>query len=49
MAVSGGPDSLALAFLTKCFSLIHKLDIKYFLVDHKLRKDSSLEAKRAQK
>ena len=46
VAVSGGPDSLALAFLTKCFSLIHKLDIKYFLVDHKLRKDSSLEAKR---
>jgi len=46
VAVSGGPDSLALAFLAKCFSLIHKLDIKYFLVDHKLRKESSLEAKR---
>jgi len=47
VAVSGGPDSLALAFLTKCFSLVHKLDVKYFLVDHKLRKESSLEAKKA--
>ena len=47
VAVSGGPDSLALAFLTKCFSSVHKLDVKYFLVDHKLRKESSLEAKKA--
>ena len=47
VAVSGGPDSLALTFLTKCFSSVHKLDVKYFLVDHKLRKESSLEAKKA--
>jgi tRNA(Ile)-lysidine synthase len=46
VAVSGGPDSLALTFLAKCFSLIYKLDTKYFLVDHKLRVESSLEAKR---
>ena len=45
VAVSGGPDSLALAFLTKCYSLINKLDAKFFIVDHKLRKNSSKEAK----
>jgi tRNA(Ile)-lysidine synthase len=45
VAVSGGPDSLSLAFLAKCFSLQFKLKIKIFIVDHKLRKDSSLEAK----
>ena len=45
VAVSGGPDSLALAYLSKCFSLKNKLKIKYFIVDHKLRKESSLEAK----
>jgi tRNA(Ile)-lysidine synthase len=45
VAVSGGPDSLSLAFLTKCFSLKHRIKVKYFIVDHKLRKDSSSEAK----
>jgi tRNA(Ile)-lysidine synthase len=44
VAVSGGPDSLALAFLTKCYSLKHKLNVKYYIVNHKLRKESSLEA-----
>ena len=45
VAVSGGPDSLALAYLAKCYSLNNKLIVKYFIVDHKLRKESSLEAK----
>jgi len=45
VAISGGPDSLTLAFLTKCYSLIKKLDVKFFIVDHKLRKNSSKEAK----
>jgi len=45
VAVSGGPDSLALAFLTKCYSLISHVKVKYFVVDHKLRKESSSEAK----
>ena len=49
VAVSGGPDSLALAFLAKCYGLINHLKIKYFIVDHKLRKDSSFEAKTVQK
>ncbi len=45
VAVSGGPDSLALAFLAKCYSLKNKIKVKYFIVDHKLRKESSYEAK----
>jgi tRNA(Ile)-lysidine synthase len=45
VAVSGGPDSLALAFLAKCFSIKHNVGVKYFIVDHKLRKESSSEAK----
>ena len=45
VAVSGGSDSLALAFLSKCFSLIYKTEFKYFIVDHRLRKESSSEAK----
>jgi len=46
VAVSGGPDSLALAYLTKCYSLQNKLNVEYFIVDHKLRKESTLEAKK---
>ena len=49
VAVSGGPDSLALAYLTKCYSLKNKLKVKYFIVDHKLRNESSLEAKTVKK
>jgi len=45
VAVSGGPDSLTLAFLAKCYSLKNQIRVKYFVVDHKLRKESSLEAK----
>ena len=49
VAVSGGPDSLALSFLTKIYSFKKSLDAKYFIVDHKLRKDSTIEAKNVQK
>jgi len=45
VAVSGGPDSLALAFLARCYALKYSLKVKYFIVDHKIRKESSLEAK----
>jgi len=45
VAISGGPDSLALAFLAKCYFLKNKLDAKFFIVDHKIRKESSKEAK----
>jgi tRNA(Ile)-lysidine synthase len=49
IAVSGGPDSLALSFLAKIYSIKKSIDIKYFIVDHKLRKNSTLEAKFVQK
>tara|TARA_B110000046_G_C12936811_1_gene373954 strand:+ start:131 stop:1150 length:1020 start_codon:yes stop_codon:yes gene_type:complete len=45
VAVSGGPDSLALAFLAKCYALKYRIKVKYFIVNHKIRKESSLEAK----
>ena len=45
VAVSGGPDSLALAFLAKVYSLKRLVKVKFFIVDHKLRKDSTKEAK----
>ena len=45
VAVSGGPDSLALSYLAKIYSLKKKLNIKFFIVDHKLRKKSTEEAK----
>ena len=49
VAVSGGPDSLALSFLTKVYSIKKSLNVRYFIVDHKLRKDSTLEARSVQK
>jgi len=48
VAVSGGPDSLALAYLAKCYSIKNKIKVKYFIVDHKLRKESTQEAKTVQ-
>ena len=44
VALSGGADSLALAFFSKIYSIKKSLKVKYFLVDHKLRDDSSVEA-----
>jgi tRNA(Ile)-lysidine synthase len=49
VALSGGPDSLALSFLAKIYSIKKSIDVKYFIVDHKLRKNSTLEAKSVQK
>ena len=49
VAVSGGPDSLALAFLTKIYSIKNKVNCRYFIIDHKLRKESKKEAKQVQK
>ena len=49
VAVSGGPDSLALAFLAKVFSLKKEISSKFFIVDHKLRSGSTIEAKMVQK
>ena len=44
VAVSGGPDSLALAFLAKIYSIKWKLNPKFLIVDHKLRPESTKEA-----
>ena len=49
VAVSGGADSLSLAFLAKIYSLKNKLKPKYFIVDHKLRKESTDEAIKVKK
>jgi tRNA(Ile)-lysidine synthase len=49
VAVSGGPDSLALSFLAKIYSIKKSIDVKYFIVDHKLRSSSTLEARTVQK
>ena len=49
VAVSGGSDSLALSFLAKIYSIKKSLDLKYLIVDHKLRKNSTSEAKNVQK
>ena len=49
VAVSGGPDSLALSFLAKIYSIKKCTDVKYFIVDHKLRNNSTLEAKHVKK
>jgi tRNA(Ile)-lysidine synthase len=45
VAVSGGPDSLALVALTKAYSYTKKVKIRYVLVDHNIRKNSAQEAK----
>ena len=45
VAVSGGPDSLALSYLAKIYSIKKSIKVKYFIVDHKLRKNSTNEAR----
>jgi tRNA(Ile)-lysidine synthase len=40
---------LALSFLAKIYSIKKSIDVKYFIVDHKLRKNSTLEARTVQK
>ena len=49
VAVSGGPDSLALAFLSKVYSIKKNITSKFFIVDHKLRTSSTNEAKLVKK
>ena len=44
VAISGGPDSLALAALTKALSYEKKLKFYYVLIDHQIRKKSTEEA-----
>ena len=49
VAVSGGPDSLALAFLSKIYSIQKNLKAKFYIIDHKLRSESTDEAKYVKK
>ena len=49
VAVSGGPDSLALAFLSKIYSIKRNVTSKFFIVDHKLRSNSTREANTVKK
>ncbi|MDC0511685.1 tRNA lysidine(34) synthetase TilS [Pelagibacteraceae bacterium] len=44
VAVSGGPDSLALVALTKAYSYTKTVKFHYVLVNHNIRKNSSQEA-----
>ena len=49
VGVSGGPDSLSLAFLSKVYSIKNRIEAKFFIVNHRLRKESTVEAKLVQK
>ena len=49
VAVSGGPDSLALVALTKAYTFYKKTKFHYVLVDHNIRKNSNKEAKKVKK
>ena len=49
VAVSGGVDSMALSFLAKCYSLENNKKIYFFIIYHKLRKNSTSEAKLVKK
>ena len=46
VAVSGGPDSLALTALTKLYSLENRKKFYYVLINHNIRANSGQEAKK---
>ena len=46
VAVSGGPDSLALVALTKAYNFYTKVKYYYVLVNHNIRKNSGQEARK---
>ena len=45
VAVSGGPDSMAMVFLLKSWILKNQGSLTALIIDHRIRKDSNLEAK----
>ena len=49
VAVSGGPDSLALVALTKAYAQKKKTQFYYLLIDHNIRKNSKKEASQVKK
>ena len=48
VAVSGGPDSLALVALTKAYTYCQKSKFYYVLINHNIRRNSLQEAKKVQ-
>ncbi len=48
-AISGGPDSLALAALLKAYSFERKVKLYFVLINHNIRKNSSREASQVKK
>ena len=49
VAVSGGPDSLALVALTKSYSFFRKTKFYYILIEQNIRKNSNKEARKVRK
>ena len=49
IGVSGGPDSLALVFLGKIFSKEFNSKLIALIIDHNLRKESGIEARKVKK
>ncbi len=49
IAVSGGPDSLALVALTQAYTFYKKTKFFYLLVDHNIRRNSNQEALKVKK
>ncbi len=49
VAISGGPDSLALAALAKLLSLENNYKFYFVLINHNIRKESSSEANKVKK
>ena len=46
IGVSGGPDSLALSYLSKLYAKEYKTSFKAFIVNHKIRTESKREAEK---
>ncbi len=44
IGVSGGPDSMSLCYFAKCYAIKHNIKIYFYIVDHKLRENSTHEA-----
>ena len=45
VGVSGGVDSLVTLFFSKCYAIKHNIKLYPVIIDHKLRKESTTEAK----
>ena len=45
VGVSGGADSLSILFFSQCYALEHKAKLYPVIIDHKIRKESTIEAK----